>query len=223
MSHTDPQPTGGEPLSNDLEWLDPRDVHLVLQPSPLDKLFASVVRTRRSRRAIAAASLEQVARTVRETLKADFVGYGEKQGRRLKAVLSAGAIHPVKAIVLRRDHRPIVYDDVRDLFVSVQVRAPSAYTAFFQTCEAVLPEADGHWVALISDCRNVRRLYANHESLVWRDAGAVIQMMALTSEAHEMAFCPLGVVGGEIIEALLPETPDIVPVGVVALGRRAED
>jgi len=222
LSHTDPEPTGREPLFNHLEWLEPRTVDLVFKPGSLDKVFASVVRTRRSTRAIATASLEQVAQIVRETLKADFVGYGEKQGRRLKSVLSAGAIHPVKAVILRRGNRPIIYDDGRDLFVSVEVRDHSAYTAFFQTCESVLPEAEGHWVALFADCRNVRRLYANHESLAWRDAGAVIQMMALMAEDHEMAFCPLGVLGGEIIKALLQDTPDIIPVGVLALGKRAE-
>lgn len=222
MNHTDPQPTGGELFSNHLEWLEPRDVHLVFEPDTLDKHFASVVRSRRSKRAITAASLERVAQIVRETLKADFVGFGEKQGRRLKAVMSAGAIHPVKAVILRRDNPPIVYDDSRDLFVSVQVRDYTVYTAFFQTCETVLPDAEGHWVALIADCRNVRRLYTNHESLVWRDAGAIIQMMALMAEAHEMAFCPLGVLGSEIIEALLPETQDMIPVGVVALGKKSE-
>jgi nitroreductase len=171
---------------------------------------------------MATASLYEVAQIVRETLKADFVGYGEKQGRRLKPVLSAGAIHPVKAVILRDDNRPVVYDDDRDLFVSVQIRDHSAYIAFLETCQSVLPEAEGHWVALFVDCRNLRRLYANHESLAWRDAGAVLQMMALMAEDQEMAFCPLGVLGGEIIKALLPETPDIIPVGVVALGKRAE-
>lgn len=223
MTHTDPKPTGSKPLANHLEWFEPRDIDLVLEPVPLDQSFANVVRARRSKRAIAAASLEQVAQVVREALKADFVGYGEKQGRRLKAVLSAGALHPVKAIILRRDQRPIVYDDGADQFLSVQVRDASAYTAFLRTCATVLPDADGHWVALIADCWTVRSLYSNHESLVWRDAGAVIQMMALLAEAHEMAFCPLGVLGGEIIEALLPETSDIIPVGVVVLGRKTGD
>ncbi|MGO7339981.1 hypothetical protein ACCT08_07355 [Rhizobium johnstonii] len=220
MSHTDPEPTGYKPLSNHLDWLEPRDIDLVLEPVPLDQSFTTVVRARRSKRDIATASVEQVAQVLRETLKAEFVGNGAKQGRKLKAVLSAGALHPVKAIILRRDQRPIVYDDDADQFLSVQVRDASAYTAFLRTCEKVLPSADGHWVALIADCRNVRRLYSNHESLVWRDAGAVIQMMALLAEAYEIAFCPLGVLGGEIIDALLPETSDIIPVGVVVLGRK---
>jgi nitroreductase len=172
---------------------------------------------------MATASLEEVARVVRETLKADFVGHGEKQGRKLKAVLSAGALHPVKAVILRRDQRPIVYDDGSDQFLSVKVRNAPAYAAFLQTCDTVLPEADGHWVALIADCRNVRRLYSNHESLVWRDAGAVIQMMALLAEAQELVFCPLGILGGEIIEGLLQEKSDVIPVGVIALGNQARD
>ncbi len=223
MSHTDPEPTGDKPLSNRLEWLEPRAIDLVFRSAPPDKLFANVVRARRSHRLMATASLEEVARVVRETLKADFVGHGEKQGRKLKAVLSAGALHPVKAVILRRDQRPIVYDDGSDQFLSVKVRNAPAYAAFLQTCDTVLPEADGHWVALIADCRNVRRLYSNHESLVWRDAGAVIQMMALLAEAQELVFCPLGILGGEIIEGLLQEKSDVIPVGVIALGNQARD
>ncbi|MGN7804931.1 nitroreductase family protein [Ensifer sp. 22521] len=223
MSHTDPEPTGDKPLSKRLEWLEPRAIDLVFRSAPPEKLFANVVRARRSHRFIATASLEEVARVVRETLKADFVGHGEKQGRKLKAVLSAGALHPVKAVILRRNQAPIVYDDSVDQFLSVHVRDAVAFEAFLRTCETVLPDANGHWVALIADSRNVRRLYSNHESLVWRDAGAVIQLMALSAEAQEMAFCPLGVLGGEIVAALLPGTPEIIPVGVVALGRKAGD
>jgi nitroreductase len=189
----------------------------------MERSFTDVLRRRRSRRTLGVVSLEQVARIVREALKPDFLGHGDRQGRMLKAVLSAGALHSTKAIVVRRSHMPVIYDDSADRFVVVQPRNSQALETFLENCGTVLPEVDGYWVALIADCRNLRRLYSDHQSLAWRDAGAVVQTMALIAEAEGLGCCPLGILGGEVVEALLPASPDVEPVGVIALGALLPD
>ncbi|HEY5203138.1 MAG TPA: hypothetical protein VIJ63_00870 [Roseiarcus sp.] len=142
-----------------------------------------------------------------------------KFGRKLKGVVSAGALHPVKGVLLDRDGNPIFYDDVDDRFLSVGIRDVRQLEGFLNDCREVLPEAQGRWIALIADCRDLSRLYTNHQSLLWRDAGAAIQVMAMVAEALELAFCPIGILGHGLIDALLPGGGGFAAVGVVAIGR----
>jgi hypothetical protein len=136
----------------------------------------------------------------------------------LKSVVSAGALHPTKCVIIGQRHSPIAYNDTCDEFLSVRVRDIASIDAFLAICHSVLPEADGDWLALIVDIRDLSTVYSNCASLLWRDAGAIIQAMALVAESHNMAFCPLGILGQEIVSALLPNTHYYVPVGVAALG-----
>lgn len=183
-----------------------------------ERTFADVVGSRRSNRTIRQASTDIIAFVVRETLRAHYIGTGVKQGRKLKAIVSAGALHSVKAVMIDRSDRPIYYDDNKDSFLSVGIRDERSWLTFRQECLNVLPHADCHLIALIADNRDIGRLYSNHQSLLWRDAGAVIQGVALAAEALGLAFCPLGVLGGDVIPALLGEDDDFTAVGVVAIG-----
>lgn len=220
MAPIDPHPNVDlVPSGQPIEWRDPCTIELDTKFCSLGgRSLESVLRSRRSDRVFSEAPIEEVAFVVRETLRADFVGVDAKCGRKLKAVMSSGALHPVKCVLLGQEGSPIYYDDVGDRFLSVGVRDAQQLNAFLQKCQSVLPEANGHWVALIADSRDLSRLYSDHQSLLWRDAGAVIQTMALVTEARGLAFCPLGILGQHLIDALLPDGSGFVAVGVVAIG-----
>lgn len=221
MVPIDPRPiAGAKPLGRPMEWLDARVIEIDTRSlSFAGPSLKSVLHSRRSNRAFSEASTEEVASVVREALRTEFVGVETKFGRKLKGVVSAGALHPVKGVLLDRDGNPIFYDDVDDRFMSVGVRDVRQLEGFLKDCREVLPEAQGRWVALIADCRDLSRLYTNHQSLLWRDAGAAIQAMAMVAEALELAFCPIGILGQGLIDALLPGDAGCAVVGVVAIGR----
>ncbi len=221
MVPTDPHPnSGAAPIGAPIGWRDPRVVELDLKSPRLgERSLASVLRSRRSNRVLSEAPIEEIAFVVRETLRADFIGVGRKHGRKLKAVVSAGALHPVNGVLLGRYADPIVYDDVADRFLSVGVVDTRQLASFFSSCRSVLPEASGHWIALMADSRDLSRLYSDHQSLLWRDAGAVIQTMAFVAEASNLAFCPLGILGQQAVDALAPRDSGFVGVGVVAIGK----
>lgn len=214
---------GGRALGSRVIWSDFREVTFdpIRMPTG-DRTFDSVLRSRRSARTILTASTEIVAAVVRETLKADFIGAGEREGQKRKAVVSAGALHPVKAVVISPDEQPLYYDDGLDRFLALPVLDQNCFQSFHYHCSKVLPKAKGHWVALIADCKDLARVYSNYEALLWRDAGAVIQTMAMIAEAFDLAFCPLGILGHEIIGAIRADANDMVAVGVVALGLPSE-
>ncbi|MCQ1779400.1 nitroreductase family protein [Neorhizobium galegae] len=218
--HIDPRPNPNiVPEARPISWLDPVAAQIDLSAYSLgDRAFADIMTSRRSVRTIRPAPIEQVAFVVRETMRTYFVGLDTKHGRKLKTVLSAGALHPVKALITKGSGRPLYYDDDQDSFLSLGIRDERSWLSFQDECREVLPHVDGCLVALIADNRDISRLYSNHQSLLWRDAGAVIQGMAFVAEAVGLAMCPMGILGGDAISALLDPTDDFLAVGIVAIG-----
>ena len=71
---------------------------------------------------------------------------------------------------------------------------------------------------LVGDMNRVAALYERPESLLWRDAGVLLQTLALVATAYRLALCPLGILGTAVVRALgLPEP--ILGVGVALIGR----
>jgi hypothetical protein len=59
------------------------------------------------------------------------------------------------------------------------------------------------------------------ESLIWRDSGALLQVIAMSAFAFGFACCPLGPHGSEIAEAL--EAQDrMMACGLLQIGRYAK-
>jgi len=224
LKRTDPSPTGAAPRSPAIDWVNPRRLDLdpgVARSGLLD--FGEVLRSRRSTRRLEKATLQQVAAVVREALKADYTGTGMHEGRKRKRVISAGALHPVNCVLIDPDEGAIYYDDENDVFVAVQPRDQALLGTYLAKCEDVLPTARGHVIGLIADVRDLSSVYTDHETLLWRDAGAVLQTLALTSEASNLGFCPLGILGQELADALLGNDQAFVGVGAAAIGRRVQE
>jgi nitroreductase len=178
------------------------------------------LRSRRSRRVLTEAPLEDVAFVIRETMRTDFFGTASNEGRKRKAFPSAGAVHPVQAVLIDGKGTLIHYDDVADRFVSFEAHDNGHLNVFLRECKGVIPTALGHWVFFFTDTRDLSDLYSGYVSLAWRDAGAAIQTMALVAEACGLGFCPLGILGKGLMNALFAEAEAFVPVGVAAIGGR---
>lgn len=166
------------------------------------------------------AALSRVASVVREALKSDFIGTGSHMGRKLKRVISAGALHPIKSVIIDRDGYTVSYDDNNDAFLAIKPRKLDLLSKGLRDCATVLPSAHGHAIALMADVHLTSTIYENPESLLWRDAGAVLQTLALASEAYDLGFCPLGILGQDFADALLPENHHYLGVGVALIGQR---
>lgn len=219
MLHTDPRPNPGAlPSGRPMEWLEPENVEIARGSPATSDTLTSIMRSRRSQRTMSEASVQAIAEVVRFALRADFIGTDRSHGRKLKAVVSAGALHPVKCLIVDQAGASIAYDDVNDIFISVGIRDPEPMKAFLELCRNVLPTARGHWLAFLADTADLSEMYSHFPSLLWRDAGAVVQMIALAAEAHALAFCPLGILGHQAAAATLPDTGRYIAVGVAAIG-----
>jgi hypothetical protein len=76
----------------------------------------------------------------------------------------------------------------------------------------------GTLVSLVAEPGKTAAKYANHESLVWRDAGVVLGYMSLMAEALKLSFCPLGITGRPYVTDCLPNASTLQAVGLAVLG-----
>jgi hypothetical protein len=72
-------------------------------------------------------------------------------------------------------------------------------------------------------CANVEKINAHYEhpeSLIWRDAGVLLGVMALVAEALKLNFCPLGISGEPYLSAAFGTLGRLEGVGGAILGSR---
>ncbi|MDM9628458.1 hypothetical protein QTL95_21410 [Rhizobium sp. S152] len=225
MSRTeDPSPrTGIKPERKGFAWNSENTIDYA-QRSTLsldDGLLKASMDGRRSIRSQGPISVADAAVVLRETFRTTFFGAGDLEGRRRKRLVSAGAIHPVKCLIVTGAGEIIFYNDEDDCFESIAPTAPSEVRSFLSECLEVIPGVNGCFLVLLADTRDSQALYSNYQSLLWRDAGAALQTMALISTTLGLAFCPLGILGQGLVDALLPSGHTAIGVGVAALGSMA--
>jgi len=86
-------------------------------------------------------------------------------------------------------------------------------------CSNLLPDAHGSALILLGSETTVNAAYERPTSLLWRDAGVLLQTFALAATAYRLAFCPLGILGSEIIEAAGLSEQGIQSTGAAIIGR----
>ncbi|WP_186079065.1 nitroreductase family protein [Burkholderia gladioli] len=185
---------------------------------PAERSFLDVFESRRSMRALQPAPLAVILDALRLALVPRFWKTGDPLLRSRRPSLSAGALHPISILIFADDktYRVNVEDSTLDeLHVSEE-----ASECFLHKCRQVLPSADGAFLILVADKARPNAAYDHPDSLIWRDAGALLQTLALAAESYELGFCPLGTLGGEVVSAL-PSADQLMAVGVATIGLRA--
>lgn len=218
----DPRPRSSPWIAKGVDW--PISSRLRCPPviPPPEWLFGELVEARRSDRAMRPASLREIVNALAFATRPRFAWDFDvhKRTRRLSA--SAGALHAIEIIVVahRGTARMMRYDPVTHSLERLRKRMPSYLCEFSRTCTSILPEASDTSLVLIGDTARIESLYEHSDSLLWRDAGALLQMLALVSTAYRLAFCPLGILGNEIVEALGLDPQLVRPLGCAAIGRQ---
>lgn len=213
----DPRPLDDRPYA-DYPW--PVESSVAFEPlyAPPEKTFSNVLEQRRSIRTISPAPLELIVGALLFALIPRHRKEGDPLRRSRGLVLSAGALHPITVLVFDRH---AVFRLNTDLCMLEKLTFPAQEsTAWAAKCQSVLPAANGTFLILIADMARPRTAYENCESLVWRDAGAMLQTLGLVSELFELGFCPLGILGNEIVTAL-PSSGQLLAVGAAAIGLAA--
>lgn len=218
MTHIkDPQPLEDGPFQ-EYVWPVLRKEPFGHYCAPIERSFLEVFEGRRSARTLTSVPLEALVDALRLALVPRLWKEGDPLRRSRRPALSAGALHPISVLLFTRTAVYRVNADeslLEELNISAELRMN-----WVSKCKRVLPDADGAFIVLIADMARPMAAYENSESLVWRDAGALLQTLALAAESYGLGFCPLGVLGNEITDGL-PGTAHLLAVGAAAIGLSA--
>lgn len=212
----DPTPLGDSAF---LEYTWPVVSSKVFEVSeaPPTRTFADVIEQRRSIRLLAPAPLEQTVGALLFALRPRFWKEGDLLRRSRRPSLSAGALHPITVLLFQE--RAVFRLNAESSTLERLQFSDKAYAAWVSKCQRVLPEANGTFLTLVADMARPSSAYANSESLVWRDAGAMLQTIALVVELFGLGFCPLGILGREVVTELHSDG-QLLAVGAAAIGLR---
>ena len=130
---------------------------------------------------------------------------------------SAGAIHPIHVLVSKAgDSRWWLYEPKIHFLIEVP-NATQALEGLHAHSRQVVKADDATQLLLLAEPGKTLAKYNHGCSLIWRDAGVLIGVMALTAQALDLHFCPLGITG-EPWASKLSEQGQLAGVGLALLG-----
>lgn len=212
-------PLGFRPL----DWPAVRRIALPRIAPPPAAEFAAVLSERTSDRSIRRAPLRELANYLAFATLSKR-NWGTAPIRTSRPTHSAGALHPVEIVIvagparrhlLRLDQTSGGLDQLRPVAQKPLGDLNGRITGMF-------PDARCDYLVLLADFAPVEAHYVESETLIWRDAGALMQTLHLCATAYRLAFCPAGIRGHELAEALFGATSRVWSVGVAVVGRPAE-
>lgn len=210
----DPQPLGDGPCS-DYAWPVESSARFESFKAPIQRPFVDVFEQRRSTRELESAPVDLVVGALLYALIPRFLQESEALRRSRRPTLSAGALHPISVLLF--DDSRVYRVNAENSLLETLTFPKEICNIWTAKCRVILPNANGMFLALVADLARPRSAYTNCETLVWRDAGALLQTLALVAELFGLGFCPLGILGGEITSSL-PSSDQLLAVGAAAIG-----
>lgn len=180
---------------------------------------ARILLTRRTRYGFDRLTLDQLSQLM--TLSARVqLSISSKFGFALshRPAPSAGGIHPIHLVVHRPDS-PVLerYDAFRHRLCNIDCAVrPTEVRS--ELCQIVSGE-QATVLLMVAEPGRTAAKYADHISLVWRDAGALLGVLTVAAEVLNLNFVPLGVTGEPWASALVDQQ-GLVGVGAAWIGAR---
>ncbi|WP_160319196.1 nitroreductase family protein [Pseudomonas libanensis] len=134
-----------------------------------------------------------------------------------RAAPSAGAIHPIHIVVKRpEDDRWWMYEPRAHQLVELR-HSTGKLAGLYELSLRVLGGDEATRILFLAEPGKTLGKYQDGCSLVWRDAGVLLAVMALTATAQGLNFCPLGITG-EPWASTLGDQGKLTGVGLALLG-----
>jgi len=192
----------------------------VIPPLPIS--FEFVFEGRRSHRAIVAAPLREIVNAVAYATRPRYILDEDKFGRTKRPSPSAGALHPVEIGIIdwRGAPRVMRYQPNSNELALMRPPETSRLQDFIHNIRHVVSGSHVSAIVLMADEARLAASYDYSTSLLWRDAGALLQTIFLSATAFRLAYCPVGLLGQEVIEALGLQDR-MVGAGVALIGRKS--
>ena len=179
--------------------------------------FRSVALGRRTRRAFGPITSDALGALLHLTSKVQQQGEtGLGFAIQKRPTPSAGAIHPIHLVFADQSSEQWRRYDASSHELRAIVGAPHPRGSF-DAMQRVMPAPGATLMLLAAEPGKTAAKYLAVQSLVIRDAGVLLGTMALSAEALDLTFCPLGETGDVWVRQLV-EQRGLVGVGAAFLG-----
>src|SRR5262249_42632424 len=150
--------------------------------NPPQRSFSDVLNSRRSARVMRTAPLREVVNCIAYASLSRQSRDGRGGVEFLRPSPSSAALHPVDIFLIgwQAAARVWRYDASNHRRQSLLLAAPDQIKTLARRAHDILPEAQGIGLALIGDQFRLDARYSDAESLLWRDAGALLQTLFLS-------------------------------------------
>lgn len=194
-------------------------------PKPNKKLTASffeVIDNRKSERIFSKLTLEQISNLLWYSSKTKTISVtNENQFLSHRNAPSAGGIHPIDIFVsLPSDFDKRVlhyYDPFVHKLANVNLKQ-SSLSLFFDNINRNLSIENSTIIWFAASIQRTGSKYKNPESLVWRDAGALIVLYQLVATALQINSCPVGTLGNPFFVDLFSKEMNVTSAGGILFG-----
>lgn len=139
-----------------------------------------------------------------------------------RASPSAGGLHPVSVVCHLRgdDTPPRLYLPRTHQFAVLDGAELGCGADNDHDVQQLLGTVNGCTLRFVGDLDKVRAAYENPESLLWRDAGALLATLCLTAEWLGLTAAPLGLVGTQHVRSLGFPTGRFAALGALQIGMK---
>jgi SagB-type dehydrogenase family enzyme len=184
-------------------------------------LLWDAIDSRSSRRAFAPLSEHSLSALLWYSAKTRRVERDKGRTWESRPSPSAGGIHSIDLVAVdreTRDWRARLYDPLSHALREVVVENRKELARFVDAVTCIVDPGEGTIIWSVADWDKVSTRYVHGESLVWRDAGALLGVLYLVCEGLGLNCCAVGMTGDPMIPRLFGIGDRLVGVGGCIVG-----
>lgn len=223
MAHIDlPEPRPrSTPLSHQAFFPQASSVEYLDVPASMpERIFWEVLTNRASRRLFGRLSDDKLSSLLWYSAKIQNTSSANQRLWQHRPTPSAGGLHPISILVQSNETASWYDPNAHALRLTTLGNKPLAATLDY--ANSVLNTGAGTLLWLVGDFNLTRAYYSDADSLVWRDAGAMIGTIGLIAEALGQNCCALGITGDAVLKGLLNLPDGVHGVGAMVVGSRSQ-
>jgi SagB-type dehydrogenase family enzyme len=199
--------------------------HLPLPEALPNIPFADILASRRSRRTFRAVSLQQLNSLLWHSARVINVNSPKAIRWQHRPSPSGGGRHPIDLLIFteeRNSENVFLYDPVPHALARLKNVEDSLLDQFLYSINRIITLEQATVVWFAAQFERTLSRYQDGESIVWRDAGALLATISLTAECLGLPCCAIGITGEPLLSGLLNSNGKVVGVGGLLLGERED-
>ena len=131
---------------------------------------------------------------------------------------SAGAIHPIDILVHHPANDFLYYYSPLDHSLYQLDFEKERTDSFLSHISVAFPSRQATLLWFVAHSYRTEKYYGDHESLIWRDSGALVQTLQLTATALGLGSCPVGTLAEPYVTHLHGNFKSISSGGGIIVG-----